>query len=107
GVQRDIFRRARHSLQFRARFMTYVYALLVLACTVWTLAAFVAVVRVVRRPPAPRPAVLPAVTILKPLAGVDAHLADNLATFFEQDHPDYEIVFGVEDPNDPAIEVVE
>jgi ceramide glucosyltransferase len=54
-------------------------------------------------PDASRP--LP-VSVLKPLAGADAGLRDNLKTFFEQDHPDFELVFGVEDETDPAVNVV-
>lgn len=46
------------------------------------------------------------VSILKPLSGRDADLASNLASFFVQDHPDFEIVFGVTRADDPAIEVV-
>ena len=34
------------------------------------------------------------VTILKPLNGADAELDENLASFFQQDHPNVEIVFG-------------
>src|SRR3954466_9853603 len=56
------------------------------------------------------PADLPteAVTILKPLHGDEAGLYQNLASFCEQDYPGLvQIVFGVENPNDPAIAVVE
>jgi ceramide glucosyltransferase len=49
-----------------------------------------------------------AVTVLKPLHGAEPHLEDNLATFFAQDYPaPFQLVFGVQDENDPAIEVVE
>jgi ceramide glucosyltransferase len=44
--------------------------------------------------------------VLKPLSGLDAGLEQNLESFFVQDHPDYEIVFGVEDAGDPAVPVV-
>jgi ceramide glucosyltransferase len=47
------------------------------------------------------------VSILKPLAGLDAGLASNLRTFFEQDHPSFEILFAVRTADDPAIAVVE
>ncbi len=60
-----------------------------------------------KRPqPAPEPA--PDLTILKPLHGDEAGLYENLASFCEQDYSGaVQIVFGVENPNDPAIAVVE
>jgi len=49
----------------------------------------------------------PAVTVLKPLHGAEPHLEDNLATFFTQVYPaPFQLVFGVKDTNDPAINVV-
>ncbi|HEV3330577.1 MAG TPA: bacteriohopanetetrol glucosamine biosynthesis glycosyltransferase HpnI [Bryobacteraceae bacterium] len=53
------------------------------------------------------PADLPPISILKPLSGVDLGLEDNLRTFFQQKYPDYEILFAVRSPDDPAIAVVE
>jgi ceramide glucosyltransferase len=49
----------------------------------------------------------PPISILKPLAGVDEGLAENLATFFDQEYPEFEVLFAVRDPADPAIGVVE
>jgi len=49
----------------------------------------------------------PAVTILKPLHGAEPGLLANLASFCVQDYPAaVHIVFGVQDPADPAIAVV-
>jgi ceramide glucosyltransferase len=45
-------------------------------------------------------------TVLKPLRGADPHLYENLRTFCTQSHPDYQLVFGVRDFEDPAIAVV-
>jgi ceramide glucosyltransferase len=45
------------------------------------------------------------VSILKPLAGLDLDLESNLRTFFEQEYPDFEILFAVRDAEDPAAEV--
>jgi ceramide glucosyltransferase len=54
------------------------------------------------------PTAAPAVTILKPLHGDEVGLYDNLASLCEQDYSGaIQIVFGVENPNDPAIAVVE
>ncbi|MCB8880273.1 bacteriohopanetetrol glucosamine biosynthesis glycosyltransferase HpnI [Acidisoma cellulosilytica] len=49
----------------------------------------------------------PAVTILKPLKGDEPLLEAALASFCTQSYPEYQIVFGVQDANDPAIPVVE
>ena len=49
----------------------------------------------------------PPISILKPLAGIDDGLEENLRTFFEQEYPDFEILFAVRSANDPAIAVAE
>lgn len=48
---------------------------------------------------------LPAVSILKPLKGLDDNLFDNLSSFCTQDYPEYEIIFSLQDHNDPAFKV--
>jgi len=50
---------------------------------------------------------LPPISILKPLAGVDDGLVENLRSFFEQDYPRFEILFAVRTENDPAFKVAE
>ncbi|MHA7684794.1 bacteriohopanetetrol glucosamine biosynthesis glycosyltransferase HpnI [Cupriavidus sp. PET2-C1] len=47
------------------------------------------------------------VSVLKPLCGAEPHLYENLATLCRQQHPAYQIVFGVRAADDPAIGVVE
>src|SRR3954453_20976808 len=47
-----------------------------------------------------------AISILKPLAGLDLDLESNLRTFFEQDYPSFEILFAVQAQSDPAASVV-
>jgi len=50
---------------------------------------------------------LPGITVLKPLCGHDPGLRENLESFFQQRYPDYELIFSVTDPNDPAVSVLE
>ncbi len=49
----------------------------------------------------------PPVTIFKPLKGVDEGLEANLRSFFRLDYPTYQLLFGVADPADPAVGVVQ
>ncbi|GAC1333562.1 MAG: ceramide glucosyltransferase [Isosphaeraceae bacterium] len=58
-----------------------------------------------RRPPAGDFA--PAMTIFKPLKGIDEGLEANLRGFFLLDYPEVQLLFGVAEGNDPAIGVVE
>jgi ceramide glucosyltransferase len=49
----------------------------------------------------------PPVSILKPLCGHDDGLEENLRSFMTQDYPEYEVLFGVHRPDDPAVAVAE
>ncbi|WP_442946429.1 bacteriohopanetetrol glucosamine biosynthesis glycosyltransferase HpnI [Nostoc sp. 'Peltigera membranacea cyanobiont' 213] len=49
----------------------------------------------------------PPVSILKPICGLDSNAYENLASFCQQDYPKYQIIFAVQNSEDPCIEVVE
>jgi ceramide glucosyltransferase len=55
---------------------------------------------------APLPPVRPWVSILKPIAGADDDLRDNLESFAALDYPAYELVFGLTSRDDPALPIV-
>jgi ceramide glucosyltransferase len=57
--------------------------------------------------PLPPPSRCPAVTLLKPLKGTDAFTAANLRSWLEQDYVgEVQVLFGVADPHDPVVGVV-
>ncbi len=76
------------------------------AAMCYCIVAIVAVcigLQAVRRKP---PACWPAVTILKPLCGNEHALYECLSSFCDQRYPCFQIVFGVSDGADPAVDVV-
>ncbi len=56
--------------------------------------------------PAPEPAEMPPMTVLRPLCGDEPLLEQALASACAQDYPCFQVVFGVQDPADPALDVV-
>ena len=49
----------------------------------------------------------PGVSILKPLRGVDPEMYESFRSHCALDYPEYEIIFGVNDRDDPAVEAVQ
>lgn len=72
---------------------------------VYLIAAIALLLRFGRRTPARADTPLPSVTVLKPLAGAEPGLYHALASWCEQDHLDYDVVFCVHSEDDPAVAV--
>ena len=62
--------------------------------------------RLRRTPQIPSSRPMPPATMMKPLCGLEPGLEENLASFFLQDYPNFEILFGTRDASDPALGVV-
>src|SRR5277367_4126421 len=71
------------------------------------LAGAILVGRFVRRRGLSVARTLAGVTVLKPLHGNEPLLEEALATACQQDYPVYQIVFGVQDPADKALLVID
>jgi ceramide glucosyltransferase len=52
-------------------------------------------------------AITPPVSILKPLRGVDPQMYESFRSHCVQNYPEYEIIFGVSEPDDPAVAAVQ
>src|ERR1035441_3171872 len=51
-----------------------------------------------------RPGFTPRLTLLKPVHGAEPNLDAHLATFFEQDYPEYEILFCARSADDAGVQ---
>ena len=58
------------------------------------------------RPRAPLPKSYPAVSLVRPLCGIDNYAADTLSSTFALDYPHYEILFCVASAKDPVVPFV-
>ena len=76
-----------------------------LAAAAYYLLAIVAAFR--WRKPAPAGAPLPPVSVLKPMYGKEPGLYEALRSHAAQDYPEFEILFGMQDPADPAVGEIE
>src|SRR5262245_39935871 len=87
--------------------MTFLLLILVAGSTVFSVLSIIAAehYRAVKPPSLDRRQMLP-ISVLKPLHGLDEGLEENLLSFFNQDYPDFEILFAVEADADPSVPLV-
>jgi ceramide glucosyltransferase len=103
-----------HGVDFVGRALLLVALTGSFTSTIYLAMTLVATSRYLQRAPAARKAAndvpassLPPVTIFKPIHGMEEQLGANLESFFQQDYPGYEVIFGVRDLDNPAAKVAE
>jgi ceramide glucosyltransferase len=74
-----------------------------LSSTVFTILALIGVRRFTTRRRGAKSEFLPPVSLFKPLHGAEPNLEAHLETFFRQDYPKYEVLFGARVSTDPGI----
>jgi ceramide glucosyltransferase len=75
------------------------------AMALWTVPGFLRERRLALAQLAERPGFTPPLTLLKPLHGAEPGLEQHLATFFEQDYPQYEILFCARTADDAGLAI--
>lgn len=92
-------------LRGRAGLFVIVWAIPALAAAAYYLLAIIAALRWPKgaNPVAP----LPPVSVLKPMYGTDPRLYEAIRSHAAQDYPEFEILFGLGNPNDPALGDIE
>lgn len=76
--------------------------------TVWTIQQFLAKSQsILPLAPAFTPTFTPAVTLLKPVRGLEKNLKSNLRTVCQQNYPNYQVVYSVQDEADPAFPILQ
>lgn len=87
--------------------LLYLAAAGLLACSGFLCLVVVAGVRFLRRRECARGHECPPpVTLLKPLCGSEPNLEANIESFFRQQYPEFEIIFGARHLSDPALDIV-
>ena len=84
-----------------------VFAVAPLAYYLLSLYCVIAYFRALKKSQPARSHFTPPVSILKPVRGVDHQAYENFASFCRLDYPEYEIIFAVAEPDDPAVPVIE
>lgn len=80
---------------------------LTIAGTLYYVLSAAAIVSLFRGKPASEFSdVRPRVSVLKPVRGIDREASANFASYLQQDYPDYQVLFGVLEPDDPAIDTI-
>lgn len=88
--------------------MVYPLFFLVLAALVYQVLSLCCLWRFFSQPRRPQPSPpLPGISVLKPLKGLEESSRECLESFLTQDYHPYQVIFGVHDPGDPLLPLLQ
>ncbi len=88
--------------------MIYPLIFLLLAALAYQVLALGCLWRFCSQPRSPQPSPpLPGITVFKPLKGLDETTRECLESFLSQDYHPYQVIFGVKDPHDPLLPLLQ
>lgn len=88
--------------------MIYLFIILLLAALAYQALALISLWRFFLRPLPPQAAPEgPGITVFKPVKGLDPETRECLETFLTQDYHPYQVLFGVADPADPVLPLLQ
>jgi ceramide glucosyltransferase len=86
----------------------YLFFFLLLAALFYQVLALGCLWRFFSRSPGPRPSPpLPGISVLKPLKGLEETNRECLESFLSQNYHPYQVIFGVRDPDDPLLPLLQ
>jgi len=85
---------------------TLLFVLVAVSWVYWLLTLFL-IFDFFRAPASSDEGYRPPVSMLKPVRGLDPEIYENFVSFCQQEYDSFEVLFGVDDPADPAISVIE
>jgi len=86
--------------------VSVILLLLLAGALVYSALSVVAAIRYLGAPSPPVATMQEPMSVLKPLAGLDEGLEENLRSFFEQDYPNFEIILAARFESDPCVPLV-
>ncbi|MBI4061597.1 MAG: glycosyltransferase [Elusimicrobia bacterium] len=85
----------------------FLLGLVMLSWVYWIAVAIVVACFFARRVRPSREGYRPSVSLIKPVCGLEKNLYANLSSACAQDYPDYEVVYALQNPQDPALPILE
>lgn len=85
----------------------FLLGLVLLSWAYWIIVAITVAIFFGRRARPEEEGYRPSVSLIKPVCGLEKNLYENLSSACAQDYPDYEVLFALQNPEDPVLPILE